>query len=365
MKRVRGAHPKKMTFGEPKFADDTDRYRIRLRTSGRERGVIFHDGTLGLMEMVLNGHLELKCHRLIMWTHDRASEKQRMTGDLFFNDAPSARLPHHVTRETRVQDRKVKTQQDLGLGYHADEYSLVAWREYEHVFRISWAIPQSDSRDNHPVAWPDALLVAWQFINGQNVSPSGSEIHDSRRRIVVVNRVEEAVSLGALRLFPANTTVTGNMLLQLTQFFASKSIQAQVAMRLLAQCFDGARADTWQAVTFLFGTALEAILRTLYRYPFQPGKRSTLPRKQCLEQLRKDYFDNDWTDYFIGLNEIFERLRHRSAHPDWLPFAGGSLSSSSKRETFEDLVSISSFYGKLILAMAGIEPDKPNVNKPA
>jgi hypothetical protein len=364
VQRVSGERPSQIDIGVPTFDSDPKFSTIRLRSGKHDRAVVLLRGRLrDQLGVVTNGHLEIRSPSVISWCRD-THPPQRPVGCLFYEGKHDQRLPDQVRTETYIGKRKVNDRYNLGLDFRLNGYDIVIRSTGDQKYTIWWGLPDCDSLHGRVGEWPRALVLAWQLVCGASISPVASEFQDTRRRISVFARREKKVRLGHLKLIDADAGVSGEMVLALCRLFASGSKESAVARHLLLQCFDAVRNDTWQAVMFLMATALEAVLRTLYGHPFssQGQKHDTYDRNACLDQLWTDYFDGSWAAIKSTVKGAFERVRHRSAHPDWLKSFGGALSSEHMEETFNDLVYLSRFYGFLMLAMAGtpnLEPRFP------
>jgi hypothetical protein len=353
-KLVRGDGPLHVKVGTPIFMHRPNLSTVRFRAGPHHRAVIFLDSPLrDQLGILFNGHLELRSSQFISWARD-VHPPERPIGCLFFRGKHGCILPHDLKTEVHLGKRKVRETYENGLDFKRDGYEFAIRDEDDQTHTIWWRLPDVDSLRGRIGEWPRALALAWQMIRGKSAWPVASDIQDMRRRIVVFTRHEEAIEMGHLELLDSQERTSGATLLALAKLFVCGSQESDVAKRLLSQCFDAVRSKTWQGVMFLMGTALEAVLRTLYGHPFCPNGQTKYNRHKCMDQLWIDYFDEDSQDVKKRVKAVFDRIRHRSAHPDWLRSFGGASSSDQEAKTFDDLVFMSRFYGYLIMAMAGV-----------
>jgi hypothetical protein len=57
--------------------------------------------------------------------------------------------------------------------------------------------------------------------------------------------------------------------------------------------------------------------------------------------------------------DAFERLRHSTAHPEWLVDKMALPAEAARSQSFDDLRVLSRFYGYMILALAGVPNLQP------
>jgi hypothetical protein len=82
--------------------------------------------------------------------------------------------------------------------------------------------------------------------------------------------------------------------LKLTEFFLCGDGNAETCWTIFCQMTDASRQQTRQGQELLLATVLEAILRSLYKLPFQErkagSKNQPYNRKDLMEKFRTDFF---------------------------------------------------------------------------
>ena len=143
-------------------------------------------------------------------------------------------------------------------------------------------------------------------------------------------------------------------------------------MMIYQQIFDASQQITMGARELLTATILEAALRTIYDQPFNRecnSRKDKFDLSNKLKKFREDYLSTNielgrkWKSNHKQIIQTHRRLRDRNAHPDWIQSEGGGLSNVME-EAVNDLIFLTSFYGYMILALAGVKDLYPRFPVP-
>jgi mRNA deadenylase 3'-5' endonuclease subunit Ccr4 len=193
------------------------------------------------------------------------------------------------------------------------------------------------------------------------------ETHRNHRVAKEYNANGESSSLGLIfRLFD-HDVVDKNLVVHLALYLSQESENEKIIRRILIQIVDASKQNTKRANELLLSTILEAALRTLYNLPFIPGQRS-FDLQKVLKRFQSEYLtgshEDKWDTIIVKLSEVYRRLRHRNAHPDWLSAPMGMLSVPALEQTVDDMIFLSRFYGYMILALSGFKDIEPKFPVP-
>jgi hypothetical protein len=357
--RVTGHHPRVMHFGGLRFRDPTRYKSLRIRFPGGAKAVLFHSGLGDQFGLMHYGHLRVKLDGLISFEYKRHKTDFEQINMHFEGDTP-VQLPHPAKRDDCIDERLVHRTYFRGLDWQDNDSALSVIPHADGTYAV---YIKCSSTDN---AWRlrSGFEVTWSFFSGKKLVPLFVSVTQPRRRIVELIARRESKSLNIFPVIDKNMVVHPHTLMRLTRFFSSSDVETHVARHLLDQCFIAAESSTWRARSFLISSGLEGAMRTLYGFAFQQKKgRDTFDLSACLKRFQSQYFSDEWSNAIVKVKIAFFRQRDRNAHLDWVTTTDGGLSRQSQVEMYNDLVTLSRFYGYVILAMAkepGLKPDLPD-----
>ncbi len=351
---VRGNAPKSISMDRSTLILQERASSIRLREAGPSRGVLFvREQVRPSLGLVANGHLELRTNSVTHWTRN-GIRLSHPSGTILFRGQQPALLPQGAKTVTCIDERQVYERTSGGLDYDKDGVSFCIRSIRDNTYQIDWGLPERTSHGPSAGVWASGVIQAWQFLLSASVFPIGSEFQRDDRRVTVYAAPDKPVALRRIALLDQARQISGNELYLLSRLFAGRSVESIIAQKLLAQCFDAVRNTNWQAVMFLIGTALEAVLRTKYAIPYDPKRHRTVRIRECIQSVCVEYVIPRISEVSNKVWRAYKRVRHRSAHPDWVSSFGGAVCSARELEALHDVCTLTRFYGCLILAMAGI-----------
>ena len=229
----------------------------------------------------------------------------------------------------------------------------------ENLFEIKWSIPTKIKCKRDLWNWPECVRYALTFFLGETVQLLQREIKVGR--IIRIERRKLTKSKSLFPFMPIHNTqlLNKDVLLQLIQYFYNQSAESNVCRKIINQIAEASRQKTLQGAQLLLTTILEAVLRSLNNQPFVPGDRKSFPRKKYLEDFKKKYFSSQWSDSCEKALNIFEDLRHKNAHPDWLTSETDNWTDEAFEEEIKSMSFLSQFYGYMIKALAGFKDLEP------
>jgi hypothetical protein len=171
--------------------------------------------------------------------------------------------------------------------------------------------------------------------------------------------------------FCKKSIIPKELVTHLAFFLSETSRNEYVIRKMFQQIVDASKQSSEAGHALLLSTVLEASLRTLYNIPFVPGRLSRedpFKAKKILGNFQVDYLsgehDEKWKKKIEEIIESYERLRHRYAHPDWVVSEGGMLSDTRMEQAINDMITLSRFYGYMILSLSGLKDLEPKFPAP-
>ena len=262
------------------------------------------------------------------------------------------------------------TSQETGLYYEDETMELRCRKIGSNCYELKWAL--LNKKWSRKDCWEFAEANRWalSIMFGCVVKLLKRKIIRGQQRLIEISKHEDGERLQS-HLTPCEVVrqssgeVKKIIYLKLLKLFICENPQAKYCKVAFYQIYEVSRQKHWQAKELLLATILEAFLRSIENRPFKPRGKN-LDLKQSLEKFRLKYFLNKpdlWKRTCNLAIEAQEKLRHRNAHPDWLPTRGGAFSGSSMEESLSDMCFLSQFYGYMILAVAGCNDFEPKFRR--
>lgn len=364
MRLIRGARPSEWELGRPTFP--TGKLNsLRLEAGNGDKAIAFVDSPR--FDSLLSGnelHIELNALHFLSRSDGRQAD---VAGRLLFQGEYPIGLPDMINTLTKVNGKQLKADWHRGLSYERDGVGFYIDHVDKNIYAIDWWCSDACPAGLSPRRWSIGLVHAWQFLIGQGIAPIVIDLDERNRHVRLISKREEVVHLHAFSLRKQHGSFSGEDLVKLATLFGQDSVHATIAKELLFRSFDAADARTWHTRMFLIGAGLEGALRTEFGTPFVPKGSGPVPHFPVCERLREfisKHFSDRWDSVFDHVAGAWDRTRHRAAHPDWIQAGVDDASSLPQKEFFNDLVTLSWFYGYMILAMAGYDDLEPSFPRP-
>ena len=163
-------------------------------------------------------------------------------------------------------------------------------------------------------------------------------------------------SAGPFVLFDDQIPLDKERLLTLTAFFLKEGPEARIARKIVSQLIRAWRQSTWSDTQLLVSTILEATLRACDGSPWND---KSWELSDSMTRFRERYLSLAWRLACRRAVDVFGRLRHPTAHPDWRYDDHDPALDSMRAQSFGEMTFLSHFYGYLILALAGVQGLEP------
>lgn len=263
-------------------------------------------------------------------------------------------LPDKVNSETRINDRLVNQNHSIGgLDYKDDDIQFVGRMLDDKHLELHWTLSRAKFDRRSAGKWAEGAQLALSILVFQDIRILKHEsIFGTQEKAVLIRKTEpERLALYGGGIW----RVSHDEIVNLTRFLASDSPHVSVCHHIFEQMVEADRQQTWAATELLLSTILEAALRTIYGYPYIAGGNVNFPRKDCMERFCADYWTSDWEEPSRKALDIFKKMRHRNAHPDWLTVSEGTEIDERHAESVDDMKFLCWFYRYMILGMAGFK----------
>ena len=282
------------------------------------------------------------------------SSQDIWSGSVLLKATESVTLSDTVSQEIRINDQPLgQSWSSSGISYESEQGQRVIGRIVEHEYlELNYNLPHDAWLKGEAWRWAEAARESLSLCLGQSVALLKRIFYRNSRIYTDIRNQRVIQDLRSFAPFDNEQRFETELFINLTNFFARNRRDAEVCRRIFNQIAEAARQRTWQGRALLLSTILEAALRTLEGHPFQSGDRSFSPRA-ALNRFRDRYLSSNWSDTCENAYQIYTRLRHRNAHPDWLYEETGALSDEQRLETYNDMLFLSRFYGQMILAISG------------
>jgi hypothetical protein len=323
----------------------------------------------GYGEMILlENRISIKVSRVLFynfWGFTNQRNKN-LSGSGLYRTVSKLRLPDKVSTEVLINDQHREFKEALsGISYEDENnYKLVGRMIDDRYLKISWLLPNSQCSKVDNWKWAEALQDSFSLLYGETIELVRREIRRGyNKSYIEIKHQTRLDSLGILSPLKQNQELNKRHLILLAQFFVSNGVNSGICRQMFKQMLEASRQESWQATELLLSTILEAALRTIENHPFKPRDHSFHLAK-ALKKFREKYFSRDWKPVIKDMVDIYEDMRHRNAHPDFLVEKGGYLSEEYREKSVDDMIYLSRFYGYMILAMAGFQDLEPQFPPP-
>ena len=362
--------PERIELGKAGVRSPRDATTIRMKlTTGAiaTTSKFYFDPPLRLLN---DNHLSVSFGRVLFVDHWQISnESEWWTGSASYRVCKQLILPDKVDRQVTINGKSVEEcRSAAGIQYEDNNICLIGHQVDAENIELFWNLSKSSWTKSESWKWPEEAQHALAILAGQTVKllrrkasrPKGAEIVEYTE-IRTRKKAEELLDF--LKPIKKQPPLDRNAFVKLTEFLVKNPEPGEVCKKIFRQIADASRQQTYQGTELLLATILEAILRTLYKQPFVLGVRGWLIR-EYFERFRCDYLSDKWKDSCARALDVRDRLRHRNAHPDWLTSEGGGQSKAVLEQSIDDVVFLSTFYGYMIMAIAGFKDIEPKFPKP-
>ncbi len=284
-----------------------------------------------------------------------------MSGNLLLSSSHWPMGRDAVVKQIRLNDREIGTSYSRGIDHDDRDLRLVGqWLESKDL-SLTWSLADTTAcNKRRAIRLGDAIAHALMVICSSQVQILRQETQRGHIEILEMTSRREPTSLGTFRLLHNQEVLDNKLFATLIKFFESDSTESAAARQLIAVCLDASGQSLHQARELLIATVLEGVLRTVLGMPFEAANNTdSFKMVNAIASFREKYLSDQWQEQCKRAVECFRRLRHRNAHPDWLTTAGGGLSEEKVTQSIDDMIFLSSFYGYMILGMAGVPNLKP------
>jgi hypothetical protein len=298
-------------------------------------------------------------------TREDISEKYTGRG-LYYGIGKNIILPDSVEKTTILGNWTMGESAMEGIVLDEPEYQIVNGRRVRYKYlELIWGLDTSYWKRSHAWFWPQAAANAISILTGESIQLICREVNRGSRIYVEMRRPREINSLGILSPLKITYPLDKIRFANMVEFFTKNSIEAKVCSHMFYQMLEASSQKSWQASELLLSSILEATLRTLQKKPYHPGKKKGrgIDIKQGLKKFCEQYHADQLVPFCNRAYEVWKRIRHRSAHPDWLYLEVDPLSDEWKSESLKDMVFLSRFYGYMILTLSGEKDYTPEFPK--
>jgi hypothetical protein len=362
--------PERIELGRVGVRSPRDATTIRMRFVGDTIAIsdkIYFEPNLRLLD---GNHLSAVLKRVLFI--DRlplSTQSDWWSGSATYKVSEELILPDRAHRQVMLEDRAVEDSHSAaGLRYEDDKIRVVGHQHGSKDIELYWSLSKAHWTKSDSWRWPEEAQHALAFLSGQEARLARRETRRPKGEHVATyteirKRTKPEELSDFLKPIKKAPPLDRNAFIKLTEFLVKNPKPGMVCRKIFYQIADASRQKTWQGSELLLATILEAALRTLYNEPFDP-RVYAWPVKDYLERFRKDYLADSWQDACVRALEVRKRLRDRNAHPDWLTQEGGRESKPALEQALDDVVFLSTFYGYMILAIAGFKDIEPKFPKP-
>jgi hypothetical protein len=303
---------------------------------------------------------------VLLFDRDHSRSYEAPSGLIFSSADKDAYFPEKVEYTSKIRDELVSQEISYdALTFEDDDIEVMGRKYHESYFKINWKLKTGkyDKKINNIDVH---LLNCFAICMAQTFPLLGSEIYRRHSHFTKLSSFEKVKSLYFTSLIPEYPQVRrdafGKILTQLLNDTPEGRIAKNVFYRLLA-AFNTRHYDV---IEFMIPTTLEVILRTVDNAPLvRPKKNNQWKFESSLKKFQENYFNNAerkaWKKIFNDAKDIFLELRHKTAHPSWLE--DNSLQNISGQQNFSDLIFLCNFYGKMIMAINGVQNIKPDLQR--
>jgi len=355
------------SFGGPKLIRKIDFKTIRMKSKKDKSWIIAPNVPLfGRLDLRLEGRLSTNINSVIFSRPSEILSKKYTGRGLYYGIPKNILFPDTVEKKVTLGDWSLKEKAKNGIIFNESKYGrLIGRRIKDEYLELNWELDITHWKRSHSWIWPQAAADALSILLGNSAQLICREVNRGARVYVEMKHRKSIVSLGILSLFEANYPFNKIRFIRLIDFLIKNSTEAIVCRHIINQMFEAASQKSWQATELLLTSILEATLRTLQGKPFKLNKKkgTGIHIKQSLDKFCKKYKADKLEPFSEKANNVFRRMRHRNAHPDWLYFEVDPTSDKWKSQSFKDMMFLSRFYGYMILYLSGQRDFTPKFSK--
>jgi hypothetical protein len=359
------------TLGQIIINDKKDAFTIRLKVRGLGSAIAPDVFPLDQkMSVVPDNHLSINPPRVIFFIRlEYEPQRETWSGSALLLTRQKLEFPDSLKLETSLAGKMIESQFWTGLAHEGSgDFSLSGRPLDNNNFELSWSLSKALWTKTHAWKFGEAARRALSIIFAQTIwianetSTRGNhEIWHFRRKAEVESlrsKFQPLIDIDSSG--PRQRDFNKKAFLRLVAFFTKGGDRAEVCWNIFRQMADASRQNTPQGGELLLSTILDAIFNTINNRPFIPGGHyGRADRKRDMANFQKKFLTAKWDVACRKALELQARLRHRNAHPDWLKTPYGVLYKEELRESTENVIFVSRFYGYMILALAGFKDLEP------
>jgi hypothetical protein len=341
-------------LGRLRIATRRDRTSVRLRMRHGGRAVAFATLT-DRFDILTSDRLSCTLGALSFMTPLPKTPMTSWTGSLLVEVAHTPIWPDHLVRQTKLADATVgESFESSGLVIETSRTTIRGWLEDRHL-TLHWSMPRGSFRR------VDAWRFAKAFHEALCVELGGSLPLLERVALLSPRQhLERAKRFNAIDLHPfrpfEDDFVSKTRLMALTELFMQDTRQAQVARVLFSQMVRARQQAYRQDSELILSTALEGCLRAIDGVP---SSDKNWKIANSIARFQDCYLSVGHRSARKKALRAFERLRHSTAHPDWLFDKTVEDGEAARQASLDDRRLLSRFYGSMILGLAGVPDLQP------
>lgn len=348
--------PTGVKFGEVRLATRQDRTSIRVRIRHGGRALVL--ATLAdRFDVVVDDRLSCSVGivRFMTPAPEVVRKAKRWSGSALIGVGPSVLWPDKLLCTVNLEGLTISESFERKGLLHETATLSVRGRGEDGRLALHWSMDKTAYRRADAWRWAAAFRDALSI-------ELGSALPLLEREVVVFpsQHLERIKAAKLTQLHPfqpfEGDVVDKARLFALTDFFMKDSRGARVARKLFDQMVRARQQTRWDDTELILSTALEGALRAL------DGVASAdrgWKLHDSLARFQKTYLSPAWRQVRRRAVDAFERLRHSTAHPDWILDKMALPAEAARSQSFDDLRFLSRFYGYMILALAGVANLQP------
>lgn len=345
--------PDKVQLWQGRLATRHDRTSIRMRIQhgGRAFAVV---ALADRLDVLTQDRLScsLRSVRFMTRLSDVTRKAPRWSGSALIALGSSLLWPDKVVRTTELAGTPFR-QSFESKGLSHDTLTLtVRGQEDDGYLDLHWSMEKVACRRSDAWRWPTAFCDALSIESGHSLPLLERELLAFSRQHTERCKALKVVPLHPFQPFDGDF-IDKVRLFALTDFFMKDSREARLCRRLFDQMVRAKQQTRWDDAELILSTALEGVLRALDRVPSSNRKWQL---DASLAHFRQTYLSPEWRQACKHALSVFEHLRHSTAHPDWIVDKTALEADAERSTSFQGLKFLSRFYGYMILAMAGLQP---------
>jgi hypothetical protein len=311
--------------------------------------------------------------RAVFFSHinENPAMKEGWHGSGVYEVSQNLLLPDIIHKDTKLGDKPFGSSiSRSGFDYEGKNGESLSGEIQDNKYiYFNWSLPKERWFKGNSWQFAEALQDALAIVSGSVVRLRYHEAYRGHRIAREFNASGDQRSLGIIFRFFDFDIIPKELVGHLALYLSEKCDGEFMIRKMYWQIVDAANQKSDAGKALLLSTVLEASLRTLYKLPYVSGRSShedPFKLSKILRQFQTEYLtgshDSKWKKKIDVVIEAYKRLRHRSAHPDWITTQGGMMSDLEIEQSINDMILLSRFYGYMILAISGtkdLEPQFP------